>query len=232
MMKPSRRQFLHLTAGCAALPAVSRLAMAQAYPTRPVRMLVPYAAGGPTDIFARLIAQKLSERLGKQFYVENVAGASGNIGIAQAAKSIPDGNTLLAAYNSYCVNPAIFAKVPYDPNKDFDPVTLAVTSTNVLVVNPSVQAKTVDELIALIRANPGKYSWAHGGVGSATHLLGEKFRLTFGLDLVAVPYTGGGPATAAVVAGHIPIGFNPITAALPQIKESNLRALAVTGKVR
>jgi tripartite-type tricarboxylate transporter receptor subunit TctC len=230
-MKPLSQQFLHLVAVLLVLTA-SNLAMAQTYPTRPVRVLVPYSAGGPTDIFARLIAQKLSERIGKQFYVENVAGASGNIGTAQAARSTPDGNTLLVAYNSYAVNPTIFAKIPYDPYKDFDPVTLAVTSTTVLAVNPSVQAKTVDELVALIRANPGKYAWSHGGVGTATHLVGEKFRLTLGLDLVAVPYNNGGPATAAVVAGHTPFGFNPIAAAVPQIKEGNLRALAVTSKTR
>jgi tripartite-type tricarboxylate transporter receptor subunit TctC len=231
-MKLPRRQFLHLAAGSAALPTVSRLATAQTYPTRPVRVLVPYSAGGPTDIFARLIAQKLSEHLGKQFYVENVAGASGNIGTAQAARSSPDGHTLLVAYNSYAVNPSIFVKIPYDPYKDFDPVTLAVTSTNVLVVNPSVRAKTVDDLVALIRASPGKHIYAHGGVGTATHLVGEKFRLTLGLDILGVPYSSGGPATAAVVAGHTPIGFNPIAAAVPQIKEGNLRALAVTSKTR
>ena len=231
-MAIQRRRFLHLAAGAAVLPAVSRIAWAQAYPTRPVRLLVPYTPGGPTDTFARLIAQKLSERLGKQFYVDNVAGASGNIGTAQAARSTPDGNTLLIAYNSYAVNPTIFAKTPYDPNKDFDPVTLAVASTNVLVVNPSVPAKTVNELVALIRANPGKYIYAHGGVGSATHLVGEKFRLSLGLDIVPVPYNNGGPATTAVVAGHIPIGFNPVIPAVPQIEEGKLHAVAVTSKTR
>jgi tripartite-type tricarboxylate transporter receptor subunit TctC len=227
-----RRQCLHLAVGAVALLGISGVASAQTYPTRPVRVLVPYSAGGPTDTFARLIAQKLSQRLGKQFYVENVAGASGNIGTAQAAKAVPDGSTLLVAYSSYAVNPAVFPKISYDPHKDFDPVTLAVTSTNVLAVNPSMPATTVDELIALIRANPGKYIYAHGGIGSATHLVGEKFRLSLGLDIVAVPFSNGGPATAAVVAGHTPIGFNPIVAAAPQIKEGNLRALAITGKAR
>jgi tripartite-type tricarboxylate transporter receptor subunit TctC len=202
------------------------------YPTKPVRVIVPYAAAGPTDVFARLISQKLSDRLGKQFYVENIPGASGNIGTGQAARAAPDGNTLLCAYSSYVVNPTLFAKVPYDPNKDFDPVTLAVTSTTVLVVNPSVPAKTVSELVALIRANPGKYSYAHGGVATATHLAGEQFRLKLGLDLVPVPYSGAGPATAAVVAGHTLIGFSSITPAVPQIKEGNVRALAVASKRR
>ena len=134
---------------------------------RPVRVIVPFAAGGPTDIFARLIAQKLSERLRKQFYVENIAGASGNIGTGQAVRAASDGNTLLFAYSSYVVNPSLFVRIQYDPYTDFDPVTLAVSSTTVLVVNPSVPAKTVMGLVALLRANPGN-SYAHGGVGTAT----------------------------------------------------------------
>jgi tripartite-type tricarboxylate transporter receptor subunit TctC len=232
MKFPHRRQFLHLASGAAALPALARIARAQSYPTRAVRVIVPYAAAGPTDVFARFIAQKLSDRLGKQFYVENIPGASGNIGTGQAARATPDGNTLLCAYSSYVVNPSLFAKIPYDPERDFDPVTLAVTSTTVLVVNPSVPAKTVNELVTLIRGNPGKYSYAHGGVATATHLAGEQFRTKLGLDLVPVPYNGAGPATAAVVAGHTLIGFSSITPAVPQIKEGNLRALAVTSKRR
>jgi tripartite-type tricarboxylate transporter receptor subunit TctC len=230
-MKLSRRRFLHLAAGAAG-PLLPQIALALNYPTRPVRVIVPFTAGGPTDIFARLSAHKLSEHLGKQFYVENIAGATGNIGTGQAAKASPDGNTLLFAYSSYVVNPSLFTKIPYDPYKDFDPVTLAVTSTTVLVVNPSVPAKTVNDLVALIRANPSKYSYAHGGVGGATHLAGEQFRLSLGLDLVPIPFNGGGPAAAAVVAGHTPLGFSPIAAAVPQIKEGNVRALAVTSKTR
>jgi tripartite-type tricarboxylate transporter receptor subunit TctC len=227
-----RRQFLHLADGAFALPAVSRIARAQTYPTRQVRVIAPFAAGGPTEVFARLTAQKLSERLGKQFYVENIPGATGNAGTGQAARASPDGNTILFAYSSYVVNPTLFAKIPYDPYKDFDPVTLAVTSTTVIVVNPSVPAKTVNELIALISANPGKYSYAHGGAGAQSHLAGEQFRLSLSLDLVPVPYNGGGPAVAAVVAGHTPIGFNAITPAAPLIREGNVRALAVTSKTR
>jgi tripartite-type tricarboxylate transporter receptor subunit TctC len=231
-MKLTRSQLLHLAAGAAAQSAVSSIARAQSYPTRPVRVIVPYTAGGPTDTFSRLTAQRLSEHLGKQFYVENIAGATGNIGTAQAAKARPDGNTLLFAFSSYAVNPSLFTKIPYDPYKDFDPVTLAVTSTTFLVVNPSVPARTVNDLVALIRANPGKYSYAHGGVGAATQLAGEQFRLSLGLDLVPIPYNGGAPAAAAVVAGHTPIGFALPAAAVPQIKEGNLRALAVTSKTR
>src|ERR1700682_5333579 len=150
-MKIPRRRFLHLAAGAAMVPAVSRNARAQAYPTRSVRVIVAFAPGGVTDTFARLMAQKLGEHLGKQFYVENIAGATGNIGTGQAAKAAPDGYTLLFAFSSYVVNPTLFDKIPYDPDKDFDPVTLAVTSTTVLTVNPMVPAATVKELVALIK---------------------------------------------------------------------------------
>jgi tripartite-type tricarboxylate transporter receptor subunit TctC len=154
------------------------------------------------------------------------------IGTGQATKASPDGNTLLVVSSSYVVNPSLFAKIPDDPYKDFDPVTLAVTSTTVLVVNPSVPAETVSDLVALIRANPGKYSYAHGGVGAATHLAGEQFRISLGLDLVPIPFNGGGPSVAAIVASHTPIGFCHITPVVPQIKDGNLRALAVTSKTR
>src|SRR5271169_4924454 len=156
MKLPHRRQFLHLAAGAAVLPAVSRIAQAQTYPTRPVRVIVPFAVGGPTDIFARLITQKLSETLGRQFYVKNIGGGGGNIGYAQAAKAAPDGHTILVTSNSYVINPVFFDKVPYDPYKDFDPVTVAVALTVVLTVNPSLPVKSVKELVALIRADPGK----------------------------------------------------------------------------
>jgi tripartite-type tricarboxylate transporter receptor subunit TctC len=148
-----RRQFLHLAAGAVALPPVSRIARAQAYPSRQVRIIVPYAAGGPTDVFARLATPRLGERLGKQFYVENIPGGSANIGTGQAAKATPDGHTMLITTNSFVINPSFFDKVPYDPRKDFEPIILAVVSTNVLVVNSSVPATTVKELIAPIRAN-------------------------------------------------------------------------------
>jgi tripartite-type tricarboxylate transporter receptor subunit TctC len=199
-MKLPRRNFLHLAAGAAALPAISRVARAQAYPERAVRVIVPFPPGGATDVFSRLAAQKLTERLGKQFYVDNIGGAGGNIGMGQAAKARPDGYTILLAFSSYVTNPNLFNKIPYDPYKDFEPVTLAVVSTTVLSVNPSVPAKTVENLVALIRASPGKYSFATGGVGTQPHLAGEQFRLSLGLDLVHVPFSGGGPAVASVVA--------------------------------
>jgi tripartite-type tricarboxylate transporter receptor subunit TctC len=205
---------------------------AQNYPARSVRVIVAFAPGGVTDTFARLMAQKLSENLGQQFYVDNLPGATGNTGTAQAAKAAPDGYTLLFAFSSYVVNPTLFDKIPYDPDKDFDAVTLAVTSTTVLTVHPSVPARSVKELVDVIRANPGKYSYSSAGAGTQSHLAGEQFRLSLGLDLVHVPYNGGNPAVLAVVGNHTPIGFSSPAAALPQIKQGNVRALAITARQR
>jgi tripartite-type tricarboxylate transporter receptor subunit TctC len=232
-VRPIRRRFLRMATGALALGAISRIAWAQSnYPARSVRVIVPFAPGGSTDIFARITAQKLSERLGKQFYVENIGGAGGNLGTAQAARAAPDGYTVLFAFGSFVVNPNIFAKIPYDPVRDFAPVTLAVTTPTALIVNPAVPAKTVAELAALIKANPGKYSFAHGGFGAQPHLTGEQFRLALALDLTQVPYNGAGPANASVVAGHTPIGFSSVAAAAPHINDGKLRALAVTSKAR
>jgi len=189
-MKLPRRKFLGVVAGAAALAAEPRIAWTQSYPARPVRVVVPFAPGGPTDIFARLIVQKLSEQLGKQFYIENVAGASGSIGTAQVAKAPPDGHTILFNVSSFAINPVFFSKVPYDPFKDFEPITLAATNDVVIVVHPSVAAKTVAELVALIKAGPAKFAFASGGTGAVTHLMGEQLKLSLGLDLVHVPYNG------------------------------------------
>ncbi len=231
-MRFSRRRVLRLAGIAGAVPALAGKARAQAFPARPVRLIVAYAPGGATDVFARLVAQKLGEHLGQQFYVENIGGGSGNIGMGQAARAAPDGYTILVAFSSYVVNPSLFDKIPYDPYKDFEPVTLAVTSTAVLSVNPSVPANTVDELVALIKSNPGKYSFASAGSGTQSHLAGEQFRLLFGLDLVHVPFNGGGPAVAAVVAGHVPVSFVVPAPVVPQVKAGKLRALAITGKAR
>jgi tripartite-type tricarboxylate transporter receptor subunit TctC len=195
-------------------------------------VIVPFAPGGPTDTSARVIAQKLSERLGQQFYVENVGGAGGNIGMGQAAKAAHDGYTVLVAAPSYVVNPSLFDKVPYDPHKDFDAVTVAVTAPTVLTVHPSLPARTVEELIALIKANPGKFSYASPGTGTPPHLLGELFRLSLGLDLVHVPFNSGGLAIGATVAGHTPISFGALPPAVPQVKDGKVRALAVTSRMR
>jgi tripartite-type tricarboxylate transporter receptor subunit TctC len=232
MTQHPRRRILSLAAGAIALPAVSGKAWGQAYPSRPVRMIVPFAPGGPTDIFARLVAQKMSEGLGRQFYVENVVGATGNIGTAQAAKAPPDGYTILINASNFAINPVFFDKVPYDPYKDFEPVTLAVTNTVALVINPSIPVKTVRDLVGLIKAGSGRYAFASGGTGSLTHLLGEQLRLSLGLDLVHVPYGGGGPSVASVVAGHTQMVFTSTPQAASQIKEGTLRAIAVTSKTR
>jgi tripartite-type tricarboxylate transporter receptor subunit TctC len=212
--------------------ALANGADAQTYPTHAVRAIVAFAPGGVTDTFTRLVAQKLSENLGQQFYVDNVSGASGNIGTAQAAKAAPDGYTLYFAFSSYVVNPTLFDQIPYDPAKDFDPVTLAVTSTTVLTVNPMVPAHSVKELVALIKSSPGKFSYSTAGAGTQAHLAGEQFRLLLGLDLVHVPYNGGAPAILAVVGGHTPVGFSSPAASIAQIQKGNVRALAVTGGKR
>jgi tripartite-type tricarboxylate transporter receptor subunit TctC len=193
---------------------------------------VAFAPGGVTDTVTRLVARKLSDNLGQQFHVDNLPGATGNIGTALAAKAAPDGYTLLFAFSSYVVNPTLFDKLAYDPVKDFDPVTLVITSTTVLTVNPMVPATTVDELVALIKANPGKYSYSTAGAGTQAHLTGEQFRLLLGLDLVHVPFGGGSPAIAAVVGGHTPVGFTSPAASIAQIRQGNLRALAITGDKR
>jgi tripartite-type tricarboxylate transporter receptor subunit TctC len=230
-MRFPRRQFLQLAAA-AATSALPTLAAAQAYPARPVRVIVPYAPGGPADILARLAAQKLSEALGRQFYVENVGGAGGNLGMGQGARAAADGYTLLVVPPNIVVNPAMYDTVPYDPYKDFDPVTIAVASPTVLTVHPSLDVRTVNDLVAMIKSNPGKFSFASPGTGTPPHLIGEHFRLSLGLDLVHIPFNSAGLAVASTVAGHTPIAFTSLPPAVPQIKDGKLRALAVTSKTR
>ena len=207
-------------------------AAAQSYPSRPVRVIVPFAPGGPTDVFARLMSQKLSEQTGKQFYVENVGGAGGNAGHGRAAQAAPDGYTILVTGGSHLNNPFLYSHVPYDPIKDFDTVTLAVDSAVVLTVHPSVPAQSVKELVALIRANSGKYSYASPGTGTPPQLVGALFRLSLDLDLVHVPFSGGGPAIGSTVAGHTPISFGAMAPAVPLVNDGKLRALGVTSKAR
>jgi tripartite-type tricarboxylate transporter receptor subunit TctC len=207
-------------------------AFAQTYPARPVRLLVPYAPGGPADILARLAAQNLSDRFGKQFYVENVGGGGGNIGMGQGAKAAADGYTMLVVPPNIVVNPAMYDTVPYDPYKDFDPITIAVSAPTVLSVHPSLAVQTVKDLVALIRSGGAKYSFASPGTGTPPHLIGEHFRLSLGLDLVHVPFNSAGQAVASTLAGHTPIAFSSLPPAVPQIKEGKLRGLAVTSKTR
>jgi tripartite-type tricarboxylate transporter receptor subunit TctC len=232
IMKLPRRRFLHLAGSAVALPALSRLAKAQGYPARPVRVIVPFGPGGPTDVFARLMAQKLSEKLRTQFYVENIGGAGGNIGTLRAAQAAPDGYVMLVTGANLVVNPILYNQVSYDPLKDFEAVTIAVTAAVILTVNPSLPAATVKELVALVKTGPGKYSYASPGTGTPPHLVGELFRLSLGLDLVHVPFNGGGLAISSAVAGHTPISFGSMAPAVPLVQDGKLRALAVTGKSR
>jgi len=199
-----------------------------AYPSKPVRLIVPFAPAGPTDVFARLLAQKLSAKLGQQFFVENQAGAGGNLGMGNAARAAPDGYSVVFVSTSYIVNPSLFAKIPYDPYKDFAPVTLAAVSPNLLSVHPSIPAHNVKELVAFLKANPGKYGFASAGLGTTPHLSGELFKLSQQVDLVHVPFNGSGPAIQSALAGHTPIAFTVITPAVPQVKAGTLRGLAVT----
>jgi tripartite-type tricarboxylate transporter receptor subunit TctC len=203
-----------------------------AYPDRPVKIIAPFTAGGPTDLVARLLADKLSQSLKQQFYVENHPGAGGNIGMVQVARSAPDGYTILVASSSFVVNPSLYAKSPYDPFKDFAPITLAGAAPNILVVHPSVEAKTVKELVALLQANPAKFSIANPGLGTTPQLAAELFKLAFKLDQPSVPYAGGAPAIQATVAGQTQVGFANLTPAAPQILGGTLRGLAITALQR
>ncbi len=206
--------------------------LAQNYPSKSVRVVVGFAAGGPTDVIARIVAQKLSESLNQQFYVENLAGAGGNTASAQVARAAADGYTIMVVSTGFMVNMTLYARVPYDAVKDFAPVTLVAFSPNVVVVNPSVSAKTIPELVQLIRDNPGKYSYAGPGVGSTPHLSGELFKLSYKLDLVHVPFTGAGPAIGAAIGGHTQIAFTALPPAIGAVKDGKLRALGVAAKAR
>jgi len=227
-MKLSRRQFGYRATGAAALASLPQIAWAETYPTRPVRMIVPFAPGGPVDVLTRLIAQKLTQSLGQQFYVENQAGAGGNLGMGAGARAAADGYTITVVSTSFLVNPSLYPKIPYDPRKDFAPVTLAAVSPNVLTIHPSIPANNVKELIAFLKANPGKYSFAHPGKGTTPQLSGEMFKRSQDLDIVGVAFNGSAPAIQSALGGHTPIAFTVLTPAVPQIKEGLLRALAVT----
>jgi tripartite-type tricarboxylate transporter receptor subunit TctC len=202
------------------------------YPDRPVRVIVGFPPGGPTDVIARIVAQHLSDALGQQFVVENLPGAGGNIASGQAARATPDGYTIMAISTGFMVNPTLYAKVPYDPIKDFAAVTLVAASPNVVVVNPQVPAKTLPELVQLIRDNPGKYSYAGPGIGSTPQLGGELFRLTYKLDLVHVPFAGAAPAVEATIGGHTPVAFTALPSSLAAIQAGQVRAIGLAATER
>ena len=231
-MKLSRRRAFGVAAAFVAAPSVARLGWAQVYPSRPVRVIVPVAAGGANDTTARLFAQKLSDSLGQQFYVENLAGAGGNLGIATAARAPADGYTLLAGGGNFVINPSLYAKIPYDPHKDFAAVSLMCSSPHVLAVHPSVAASTVKEFVALVKASPGHYSYASAGRGTPAHLAGELFKLAFELDMTHVPFSGGGPAITATLGGHTSSIVSALPTGAPYAKAGNVRALAMMSAKR
>jgi tripartite-type tricarboxylate transporter receptor subunit TctC len=205
---------------------------AQTYPNRPVKMIAPFAPGGPVDAVARVLAPKLSDRLGQQFYVENHPGGSGNIGTALAAKAPADGYTILVISSTLVVNPSLFAKLGFDTATDLAPVSLVAVSPQILLVNPAVPATTVKELVAWAKASPGQYSYAHAGLGTPGYLAGEMLKQAFGLDLVAVSFNGGGPAITSTIGGHTPVVFTSIASAASHVTSGTLRALAVTSARR
>src|SRR6266542_4582726 len=205
---------------------------AQTYPTRPDRLVVPFGAGGPTDVIARIVAQKLSEIWGQQVYTENIPGAGGNTGVATVARAPADGYTILVVSTGFMVNPSMYAKIPYDPVKDFAPITLVAASPNVVSVHPTFPAKTLKEMVELVKSHPGKYSFAQPSTGSTPHLAGELFKQKYRLDLVTVPFNSAALAINSTIGGHTPIAFTALPPALTNIKEGKLRALAVLSEKR
>jgi tripartite-type tricarboxylate transporter receptor subunit TctC len=231
-VKLPRRNFLHLAAGAAALLAVSRIARAQAYPTRPVRMIVPFAPAGTTDISARLIGQWLSERFGQPFMVENRPGANGNIGTEAALRAPADGHTLLMVDASPAVNSSLYDRLNFNFVRDAATVATVARAPFILVIHPSVPAKTVPEFIAYAKANPGRINYGSAGPGSTLHVAGELFKIMSGVDLVHVPYRGGGPAIADAISGQVQAVFIPSPAGIEFVRSGQLRALGVSSTTR
>ena len=232
MKLPHRRQLLHLAAGAAALPAASRIARAQAYPSRPARIVVPFAAGGATDIIARLIGQWLSERLGQQFVIENRPGAGSNIGTEVVVNAPPDGYTLLLVGASSAINATLYEKLSFNFLRDIAPVSGIISIPFIMAVNPSFPAKTVSEFIAYARANPGKVNMASGGNGTAGHLSGELFKMMAGINMVHVPYRGEAPALTDMLGGQVQAMFGTMPASIEYVRAGKLRPLAVTSARR
>ncbi len=231
-MRLPRRTFLHLAAGVAALPAISRIASAQAYPSRPIRLILGFAAGGSADIVARLIAQFVSDRIGQPVIVENRTGASSNLAGEAVARSAPDGYTLLYVTTVNAINATFFDNLKFDLKRDFAPVSGVTRAPNVLEVNPSVPANNVAEFVAYAKANPGKLNMASTGNGTSIHLAGELFKAMTGVNLVHVPYRSPPQAMTDLLAGQVQVMFDVMTQGLQHIKEGRLRALAVTTAAR
>jgi tripartite-type tricarboxylate transporter receptor subunit TctC len=231
-MKLPRRQFLHLAAGAAALPALSRIACAQAYPSRPVRIIAPTAPGGAPDILARLIGPWLSGRFGQQFVVENRPGGGSNIGTEAVVRASPDGYTLLVVSSANAINATLYDKLNFVFLRDIAPVAGIISLPFVMVVNPSVPAKTVPEFIAYAKANPGKINLGSPGIGTPGHVAGELFKMMAGVDLVHVPYRGGGPVMTDLLGGQVQVLFGSTSLTIEQIRAGKLRPLAVTTATR
>src|SRR6516225_11167405 len=232
MKLPHRRQVLHLAAGAAALPAVSRIARAQAYPTRPVRIIVPFAAGGIGDIHARLMGQWLLERLGQPFVIENRPGAASNIGTEAVVKSPPDGYTLLMASTTNAINATLYDKLSFNFIRDIAPVASIIRFPNIMVVNPSVPAKTLPEFIAYAKSNPGKINMASSGIGTGPHIFGELFKMMASVNLVHVPYRSIAAAMTDLISGQVQVMFVSTAASKDYVKAGTLMALAVTSVTR
>jgi len=231
-MKILRRRFLELAVGVTALPAAARIASAQAYPTRPVRIVVGYAPGGGTDLVARLMGQWLSERLGQQFVIENRTGAATNIGTEAVVRAPADGYTLLLAHTANAINATLYEKLNFNFIRDITPVAGIIRVPGVMVVNPSLPAKTVLEFIAYAKANPGKINMASGGAGGPDHMSGELFKTMTGVNMIHVPYRGLSPALSDLLAGQVQVIFSSLPAAIEYIRADKLRALAVTTATR
>jgi tripartite-type tricarboxylate transporter receptor subunit TctC len=231
-MKLPRRQFLHLAAGAAALPAVSRIAKAQTYPTRPVRVIVGITPGGAPDIVARLMGQWLSERLGQPFIIENRPGGGGNIATEAVVRAPADGYTLLLVRATNAINTTLYDKLSFNFLRDIAPVAGITRERPVMVVHPSLPAKTVPEFIAYAKANPGKISMASAGSGTVPHMAGELFKMMAGVDLVHVPYRGGGQVMTDLISGQVQVSFIGLTVAIEHIRSGKVRALAVTTATR
>src|SRR5712691_1942738 len=231
-MKLARRRFLHLAAGAAAFPAVSRFAWAETYPTRPVRIIVGYAAGGSNDIVARLMGQWLSERLGQQFVIENRPGAGTNIAADAVVKAAPDGYTILMVNPANAINASLYDSLSFDFIRDIAPVTSMIRQPVLVLVNPSVPAKTMPEFIAYAKANRGKINMASGGNGSVNHLAGELFKMMACVDMVHVPYRGAGPALNDLLGGQVQLFFGGMASSIEYVRSGRLRALAVTTATR
>jgi tripartite-type tricarboxylate transporter receptor subunit TctC len=227
-MKPRRRQFLHLVAGAAVLPAMSRFARAQTYPTRPVRLIIGYPPGGSADMTARLMGQWLSERLGQTFVIESRPGAATNIATEAVVHAPPDGYTLLLVAPANAINVTLYEKLNYNFVHDIAPVAGLIRFPNVMEVNPSVPAKTVPEFIAYAKANPGKLNMASSGNGSTIHVSGELFKMMTGISMVHVPYRGGAPALTDMISGQVQVMFDNVPTSIEFIRAGKLRPLAVT----